>query len=443
MKSLISKILSKFSEIVFKDFLQNIKKREHLLKLQIDKSICLKTRYKRAQNIPVKVVFVCHEPAFWSMFRSVYELMKSDPQFETVIIAMPKPYTNPISEKANFRIKNIIDFFNDNSIEFIKGYDVETGNWLDPLELAADYIFFQTPYNIYGPEWSIDMVSSFSRVCYIPYGTLMIKGRVAKIVHDEHFFKHVHLFFMQSDFKKKMFLDEFKDRDWCKESRVIVSGHPKLSFLLENKDCSGKVWRRKNDKSVKKVLWTPRWRQVEGTCSFYDYREYFFNFCIEHKEVDFVFRPHPRFFHDSVVTGDMSIKDLNKLKSDYDNSENMRIDLTGSYEDTLMTSDMLVSDITSIMFEYMATGKPIIYTHKKDIFNDFGKRLSEGFYWVRNERELNITVNMLLSGEDPMRDIRNKLRSELVYFPKNGPASIIKQSIIDDWNQCMVIVRSK
>jgi CDP-glycerol glycerophosphotransferase (TagB/SpsB family) len=98
-----------------------------------------------------------------------------------------------------------------------------------------------------------------------------------------------------------------------------------------------------------------------------------------------------------------------------------------------MTSDILISDFSSMMVEYFATGKPIIYTHRTNLFNEYGIMLSEGLYWVQNIRELDETISMLLSGKDPLRKRREELMNVLFFMPEGGAGRLIKEHVQTDY----------
>ena len=68
----------------------------------------------------------------------------------------------------------------------------------------------------------------------------------------------------------------------------------------------------------------------------------------------------------------------------------MAIDSNSSCEDTFRTCDILVSDFSSMMIEFYPAEKPIIYTHRKDVFNEYAARMAAGVYWVNNEHELSV-----------------------------------------------------
>ncbi|MFA6637189.1 MAG: CDP-glycerol glycerophosphotransferase family protein [Candidatus Omnitrophota bacterium] len=233
-----------------------------------------------------------------------------------------------------------------------------------------------------------------------------------------------------------MFVEKFKQYEWFNERNTIVSGHPKLDYAEKTLVLTGSAWKRGMSKNVKRILWTPRWRTQEGTCHFFDYKDFFKNFCKNHLEVDFVFRPHPLCLRNFLKLEEMSLEQFSAMEFEYECSPNRVIDKTGSYQDTFLTSDILVSDISSMMPEYFVTGKPIVYTHRVDQFNEFGVVLSKGFYWVRNEAELKSTLEMLLSGKDPLRVVRSEIIKTELFKADGGAGLQITKRIWDDFNSC-------
>ena len=170
---------------------------------------------------------------------------------------------------------------------------------------------------------------------------------------------------------------------------------------------------------------------MEGNSHFFDYKDFFVAFCNEQHYVDFVFRPHPLCLLNFLQLGELTSRDLSQMEMEYENSLNMNLDKSEAYQDTFLTSDILVSDISSMMFEYFVTGKPIVYTHRIDDFNEFGRKLSEGFYWVKNSKELKQTLEMLISGNDPLRGKRKDLMKEVLIMPEGGSGLYIEDTLND------------
>ena len=421
---------------MLKPAILRLEQHESILKTLSDVNFKTRAMLKQTMNKPISVLFVCHEPALWSMFESVYDAMTNEPDFSPLVVALP--YMHSTLPDGYFKDAGMFKFCEQRKIRAVTGYSNEKKEWLDPASLMADYVFFQTPYDLYSELWSVERVSMLARVCYIPYGSSISKGEIAEIVHPEKFFRYTTLIFLENSFKKELFQKRFESNNWLKNEMIVISGYPKLDYLKECKEYFGKAWRRGIKKDIKRVLWTPRFLTSEGTCHFFDYKDYFLEFCKLHPDVDFIFRPHPLCFQNFINTGEMPLDEQKRMKYEYNISTNMAIDESGNYEDTFMTSDLLISDYSSMMVEYFATGKPIIYTHRKNEFNEYALSLSKGFYWVNNVEELDNTISMLLSGEDPMRTKREEIMKTLFFMPKCGAGAVIRNHLRSDFTKSSI-----
>ena len=195
----------------------------------------------------------------------------------------------------------------------------------------------------------------------------------------------------------------------------------------------GGTWPRRYAPEVKRVLWTPRWNTSEGNCHFFEYRHALLDFTQRHPEIDFVFRPHPLCLQNFRKTGELSQAELDTMLARYAALPNADIDTNGDYQDTFRACDILVSDMSSMLHEFFMTGKPIIYTHRVDCFNEFGAVLAEGFYWVRTAEELERTLEMLLAGEDPMKAKRQAILEQVLGGKPRSAGEKIKQALAADF----------
>lgn len=409
---------------------------EVLIRALADANFRTRAMAKRAGNQPIRVLFICHEPAMWGMFESIYEAMAGDQEFAPLVVALPYAHgTLPEGEypEGQYKDAGMMEFCAKRNIHAIWGFDKDKNEWLKPVSLMPDYVFFQQPYDLYAPPWSVGRVALHARVCYLPYATLCENEYFASVTHPEAFFRHVNLYFTECPAQRELLAKEFEGKTWYQKANIVLSGHPKLDYLTKRSARPHIVWKRGIQNDITRMLWTPRYRTLEETCHFFDYKDYFAGFCKDHPEVDFVFRPHPYCFQNFARTGELSREEQARMQSDYKKSLNMVIDTSGGYEDTFRTSDILVSDVSSMMIEFFATGKPIIYTHRKDVFNEYGRRMSQGLYWVRNVEELNRTLLMLLSGRDPLREKRQELMRDLFFIPEGGAGQAIKNRLQEDY----------
>jgi hypothetical protein len=387
--------------------------------------------FKQAMNKPITVLFVCHEPSLWGMFESVYMEMEADPSFSPVVVVLP--YKHGTLMDGQYKDAGMMEFCESHRIKATQGYDKKNNEWLAPASLMPDYVFFQTPYNIFPSEWSANRISLMSRVCYLPYGTTLFKGEVEDIVHPESFMRHIHFIFKENITTKEILVKKFQNSDWFNEKKIILCGFTKLDKLTTRTAFCGEMWRHGLSNDKKRILWTPRWTTSEGTCHFFDYKDFFFEFCKKNHNIDFVFRPHPLCFQNFLQTGQLKDSELRDLEMDYDNSSNMALDKTNEYYDTFLSSDILISDLSSMMLEFLITEKPIVYTHRVDLFNELGRKLSDGFYWVKSSTELRKTLEMLISGTDPLKEKRKELIKNVLYIPEEGSGMKIKEIIGSDF----------
>jgi hypothetical protein len=379
---------------------------------------------RRLTSQPIRVGFVCHMPSIWGKLSPLYRLLRDSLGFETVLIACP--YRHNSFGDDDYHDAGMFEFLRqEEQTEPIKGYDETTGRWIGLRHLELDYVFFQTPYQEQFPkEFSSQSVSSHTKICYVPYyGTLVYKGEVEDITHPDRFFKNVNMAFVGNAAECNYLASRFPHLSPGKGS--FVTGSPMNDSLLGEPQGEDGSWNLPHSEFRKRILWTPRWTTKEGNCHFFEYKDFFLDMAEERNDVDFLFRPHPLMLQNLVTTGEMPLEQQKRMLRRYEGLSNASINRSGNYQKIFLTSDILVSDMSSIMAEYFLTGKPIIYTHRQSAFNEFGERLSEGFYWARDEEELCRVLAGLLAGNDPLREKRASLTRELFGLPEGGAAAAI------------------
>ncbi|MFA6636131.1 MAG: hypothetical protein WCV56_03310, partial [Candidatus Omnitrophota bacterium] len=210
----------------FQQIERELERHLNMIRLMADNEFKARAMMKRLQGRPINVLFVCHEPTLWGMFESVYQAMAGDSGFAPNIVTLP--YEHPTFSAGEYKDAGMAEFLEQKGVTVVRGYDKETQKWISPATLRPDYVFFQTPYSFFPPEWCVDQVSLIARVCFIPYGMCLFKGDVDKCVHPLSFFRSAHLIFKEGQILRDMFVEKFKQYEWFNERNTIVSGHPKL-----------------------------------------------------------------------------------------------------------------------------------------------------------------------------------------------------------------------
>jgi len=386
---------------------------------------------KKQSGQPIHVVFVCHNPSLWGKLKPVYTALSEDPVFNVSIVAVP--YRHGTSGHNDFIDGGAFSFLESEGVSPIKGFDLTTQEWLDLKGLDPDYIFFQTPYDSQFPySYTSEHVSLFAKICYVPYfGFLLYKGEVDEITHPRNFFRNISFAFMPHKAEQRDLMSKFPHE--LSEKRVVVVGAPMMDYTLNTVIPNGAAWNIGLGAGVKRVLWTPRWRTSERNCHFFDYKDYFFDLVEKREDIDFLFRPHPLCLQNFLATGEINQKQLDEMEARLSKTPNAGIDRSGEYQDTFLSSDILVSDMSSMLGEYFMTGKPIVYTHRVNCFNEFGAKLATGFYWVSDQKELNQILCMLLRGEDPLSEIRQSLIKDMFCNPPGGASEQIQSFLKSDF----------
>lgn len=408
----------------------------------LEKSICevsndnisLRFKIKKLNNEKINVLFLCYRPSVWGSLKTVYESMKADDSFNVQIVTIPNKKQLP-EKGLNHEVyesEGAETFWKGDDV--ISGYDYVNKKWLDLRTLNPDYICVQQPYNACREEFQKSWnLRKYAKIFYVHYASNFIGSGILEDTNPPDFVKDIALYFNQS-FMDYNLIREYFQKIGNNFTKQYITGFPRYDNLEQYRNCESALWSLEKSENNFRVIWTPRWCTNEGNCCFFDYKDNLINLCKLNEKIDFVFRPHPQAFLNWVATGEMTENELAEYKNVYKKLKNANIDESKEYLTTFYSSDCMITDVSSIVAEYFLTGKPIIYCHKIDCFNDFSRKLSEGFYWVHNWDELKQTLEMLQSGKDPLKEKRHELIKEAFYFPeKSSSGEMIKNIIKEDF----------
>lgn len=394
----------------------------------------LKRLKKKIFKQKINLVFVCHRPQVWDSLKTVFEACNNDENFNVTIVAIPNKKELPdlwLNHEI-YESEGAEEFFKNYPCKIINGYNYETKKWFDLKKLKPDYVFFQQPYNITRCDaYKSQNVSKYCKLIYVPYFSNFIGDGVVESCYPKDFFENVSIVFAESEFDKKFTTELMKKYNI--NNRVILTGFPRYDGLDKFENIDSGNWNLPRTKNIKRVIWTPRWCTNEGNCNFFDYKDFLIEYAENNKDIDFIFRPHPQAFLEWNSTGELPEDKANEYKQRYAKCKNAKIDTQKDYLTTFYSSDFMITDMSSIVSQYFLTGKPIIYCHKIDCFNDFSRALSKGFYWVKNQQELNDTIEMLKSGQDPLFETRQQIIKNNFYINPKGAGNTIKEFIKRDF----------
>ena len=365
------------------------------------------SKYKNGEKI--NIIFICQRPQVWSSLKSLYEACIMDSDFNVTIVTIPvkKQLLNLNFNHEIYESEGAETFWSNSDCNVINGYDSISKKWLDLRTLNPDYVFFQQPYDIVRSElYKSYNIAEFATIGYTSYYYAVSLAGIKECMPDD-FIKNISLCFLQNNSEAKWFNNKFDISKYPTVKRFIT-GSPRFDNLQNYKNSKSSIWKLNTNNSFK-IIWTPRWTTNENTCTFFDYKDKFTDYCSNHLDIDFVFRPHPQAKLNYAAEENFSISEFENYEAIYNISKNMNIDYSADYLPLFYSANVLISDISSIIPEFFLTGKPIIYCKKNNAIYDIEGDWSKGLYVAYTWSEVENLLDQLKNGNDPLKEKRDEL----------------------------------
>ena len=387
-----------------------------------------KTQYERRERRikkdadmmkPVRVVLICDYPAYWSTVKELYYLLVADSRFQVTILAIP--------DISNFKVDNydILKYFSSNSIEYIKAK--RTFRYYRIGKLKAHYIITCRPFDSCRPlRYSNDNLKKHARLCNIMYATVLARGHLLNIDYNFYHLGKYDILFAETPESARLYKLKQKEQPQT-QTRIIMVGSSKFDAIFYSD------YHQSSSTSTQSVLYTPRWNIWDGTSSFMQLKDLFLQFAKSNPSVEFVFRPHPLMERTFQQTQSHRIAWVTFIRQ-IEEHGNVFIDVESDYHNAFKRATVLLSDLSSLLAEFLLTGKPVIYIKKKHILNSLGESISRGFYCCSNEDETLNTLSSILTGYDPKKELRDSIISDSFFFGSQNAAQNIRDRIIADYS---------
>lgn len=176
------------------------------------------------------------------------------------------------------------------------------------------------------------------------------------------------IIFLTGPFLKEMYLNEFvKKFPEAKKQEIYEIGYPKLDNLINGNYNPEEIKKRLNLDKISKpiILYAPTWEEETSL------RKYGLEIIETLLKMNIILlvKLHPMSYSDPnniMATGGI---DWRKQLEKYEKYENFRNILDWNSNPYLCISDILITDISGIAFEFMFLDKPIIYFDVPEYFN--------------------------------------------------------------------------
>ena len=360
-----------------------IKKNRRLVKKKIDSKDVL------------NVIFVIQYIPGWNKLEPIYWKMKKDKSFNPIILCVPLNIQN---HKLIEKNKNdIYDYFLEHGYEAINAINVD-GSWVELKQFNPDYVFHSRPYNSFMPEcYTSGRIVKYALICNVLYGA-SVTTDMRTVTINKNYFRDVYCYFAVDKGECEFFRKRFWLGFFWGITKCFPFGAIGLEQILNAKS------EKRYDDFRKTIIWAPRWSTDEqvGGSNFFNYKDIILDFAKENQDVLFIIRPHPLMFNNFIKTGEMTKGEVKEFKKYCELERNIILNEDEEYTDTFWASDLLISDVSSIVPEYFVTEKPVIYCHSSINFNyeDYAEKMIHSCYEAHNSEELKKYICEFLDGID-------------------------------------------
>ncbi|MBR3352178.1 MAG: CDP-glycerol glycerophosphotransferase family protein [Lachnospiraceae bacterium] len=366
-----------------------------------------KLKNRKYSGNSIKVGFLVQMPELWDKQNRIYEEMLKRPDFKPVLIVIP----GFDLEKNQLRQYGVeYEFFRKKYPEsLLYKYD-------DPkLNIQEmDYLFMQRPYDMYMPNGlkSYDIVK-FAKLCYLPYGMICSDVFVG-LNSNREFFRNVYAYFADSEDMLNAVKNKYKNSVKAGIRHHVFLGYPELENYFNLPHTSKAIT----------VTWTPRWTtdKTYGGSNFLKYKDKMLTIP-EKYDVKMIFRPHPLMFENFIKTGIFSAEQVDEYKKEL-KDKGIILDIGTDIYDTFCQTDILITDISTIIGPFFVSGRPIIYCNGNIELNRLYSKMIDNSYRTDTFEDIEKALFSILNNQDIKKENRQNYIGELKKIHDNASVRI-------------------
>ena len=387
------------------------RKKYKKLKKFYDKKI-VDIKSKVSQGKKIRVAFYVNDSK-WKC-QSLFDAMQKSSHYEPFILVGKNSVTKVHPEYQTIDdIKKIYQNFISKGMQTYYAYDIENKVHI-PLDIfRSDIIFYSRQFNI-DQIYDISNVGKNILTCYVPY---FISNSPIDVEAGYNFHNLLWKYYVINDDTVKEYCNVMQN----KGDNLKAVGYPVMDQYLKN-----------TSKDKNYVIYAPHWSLGDSPLKYatFDWNgEFMLEFAKAHREIKWVFKPHPILKGRLVELGLMTKEEVEKYYLDW---SQIGVKYEGfDYIDLFKESKAMITDCGSFLAEYMPTKNPVILLRSRRAtpYNFLAKKVTKYYYSVWNVEQLEEKLNsVILKGRDPWKERR------LAVLESLNLVTNASQNIINDLN---------
>lgn len=407
----------------------------------------LDKKLKKAENsvrndisVKLHIAFFPYKASMWTSFESIWkEAVKSDCCEVCVVVIPYCEYDEKLVSKKWICEADL--FPRDVSIVPFEKYDLE----LQRPDIAFIHNAYDNGNTLTSvmPYFYSENIKKYAEcLVYSPYFTFgsYTKGR------SDHFFLDSGSVNSDKIVVQSPFTAEIYQKYGYEKEKLLTYGSPKIDSVIMNcgeastynreRDMP-EEWKEKLLGKEKVFLLSTHWSYFLCGYSYllnghFDFAQRYHNMFINailknNGKCGVIWRPHPLMIHALEQRCPHLLGYVREFTQRLEESDFAVVDRQGSYIDAFNCSDAMVSTYSSLINEYMATGKPIQIFQSKPT-DEGGMRspidYRKCYFFFKKDGGItfNEFINMVLNGEDPMKNERMDMFSTKSFMNTDGSA---------------------
>ena len=368
---------------------------------------------KMREDIPddkLEVVFLPYKLSMWDSLESIWMAAEADEECNAYVV--PIPY---YSRKANHEFDQMF-YEGRNYPSYVPVIDYQCIN----LEaLHPDIIFFHNPYdgNNYvtsvSPEYYSEKLKKITgELVYVPYTMVAVyaNAQYAASCYRTTGMWNCDYMIVQSE-KHKELLSSFG----FSEQKLLALGSPKLDATLHYMNTEENKIRNRAENRTTILLNTTIARLLNSN-NWFETMDEIISIFEKDDTLFLIWRPHP-LLKDTIRSMREGMEEqYNVLLSRVERMKNAMIDMDTEVYPAFQASDALISDYSSLVCQYLATGKPILNVEGKSSDKESKIVVLDFYssYFVEDGMSYGEFIKMIKEGKDENKDLRLKALKDTV-----------------------------
>ena len=378
--------------------------------------------YKIKRKEVIRIFFLVSENQKWNC-DSLYWLLAGDSRFQVKIAVTKLERSSPTDHGDN------IKFFQNLGYEVVDAFDFDKNKGVPLRKLKADIIFPQQPGGLIAGQNLIALFTS-ALLCYVPYEQVVSNNDQNH--YNLVFMKILWKYFAPNEIVRNLFA---KTNPITASAAAVVTGHPKMDHYKEQYKVSESVLTaRKNAKKI--VIYAPHHAISDTSLKYSTFLwsgPWMLDFARKRSDMHFVFKPHPRLRYALRVDASMEVADIDNYYEAWNDLPNAELHDTGDYLGLFNSSDLLITDYGSFLFEYLYANKPAIITKNVENggLNDFGQATLKYYVQVTGNEQLATQIERILQEYD-RSSLPTARQIETTLLPKGIASENIYRHLADE-----------